>query len=144
MLLVEMTWVLIVLCSYVSWTDVRYRRIPNRALFVGFLLIAGMGCVMWTKELWMSHLGLGAGVAFAFGLAAWYCPERIGMGDVKLLGLLGFAMGFRPFVLIVTLACLLILLTSLFLLVAKRIGWQSSLPFAPFVTMGLLLYQVST
>lgn len=138
-----MTWILIVVCIYVSWTDVRYRRIPNRALLAGFLLVAGTGCVIWTKELWMDHLGNGVGVVFAFGLIAWLWPDRLGMGDVKLLGLLGFAIGLRPFVMILTSACLLILLVSLILLFAKRIDWQSSLPFAPFVTTGLLLYHVT-
>ncbi|MED4585506.1 A24 family peptidase [Brevibacillus choshinensis] len=138
-----MTWILIVVFIYVSWTDVRYRRIPNRALLTGLLLVAGIGCVIWPKELWMAHFGVGVGVVATFGLVAWFWPERIGMGDVKLLGLLGFAIGLRPFVLILTSACLLILLVFLFLLLAKRIGWQSSLPFAPFVTVGLLLYHAS-
>lgn len=140
----EIAWILFLLCILVSWTDVRTRRIPNRSIMAGLLLIGGIGSMSWTEEVWMAHFGCGVGIVVTFGAAAFLWPAQLGMGDVKLLGVLGFALGLRPFVWILTVACLLLLLVSLAMLAIKRMEWKSSLPFAPFVTLGLLFYQVST
>ncbi|QRG69396.1 prepilin peptidase [Brevibacillus choshinensis] len=136
-------WILILLCVIVSWSDVGKRRIPNRALLAGLLVIAGSAIESWTMEEWMAHLSFGVAIILAFGCVAWLWPDHLGMGDAKLLGVLGFTLGLRPFVWVLTAACFLILLFSLWLLTLKRMNGKSSLPFAPFATLGLICYQIS-
>jgi len=131
---------LAVLCVCVSWTDVRSRRIPNPFLLAGLLLAGVMGLLEWPSSAWLAHIGTGAAIVVALGLTAWFWPGRLGMGDVKLLGLLGFGLGLRPFVWIMTAACLGMLIVALPLLVCKRLGRHSTLPFAPFAAFGLLVY----
>lgn len=135
-----MEWMLIVLCVCVSWTDLRYRRIPNRAILTGLAASMLIGLILWPEGQWPGRIGGGGAMLLAFGTVSWLLPNALGMGDAKLLGLLGFALGLRASIIIVTLASLLALLVSLCLLVKNRMDGRSELPFAPFVTVGLLLY----
>lgn len=116
-----------------------HRRIPNRALLAGCFLIIFMRLGFEEAWPWLAHFASGAFVLFAFGLVAWIWPAAVGMGDVKLLALLAFALGVRPFVLILTIASLSALLLSLFLMLSKRAGVRYSLPFAPHLTYGLFV-----
>lgn len=138
---VHIHWLLLVgICFYLSWTDMRQRRIPNIVLLVSGIFTGLFGAILWGWEQWMEHLFLTGGILLAFGLIAWHRPALIGMGDVKLLGLLGFALGMRGFVLTMTWACAMAFLVCLILLLLKRIDSRTPIPFAPFLTVGLLVY----
>lgn len=138
---VQILWLLLVLiCFYLTWTDMRQRRIPNIVLLVSGIFTGFFGAFLWGWEQWIEHLFLAGGILLAFGLIAWHRPALMGMGDVKLLGLLGFALGMRGFVLTMTWACAMAFLVYLFLLLIKRIDSRTPIPFAPFLTVGLLVY----
>lgn len=132
--------VLLGCCLYVSWTDLRARRIPNRALLVSFFLIAVLQ--LSAGGVWHLLLSLVAGLfpLIIFGLAALIWPRAIGMGDVKLLALLGFALGLRPFAAVLMLGSLFALLCALWMMLRRRAGSGGTLPFAPFLTLGLVLF----
>lgn len=76
------------------------------------------------------------GVAAAARLAA---PSGLGFGDVKLLGLLGILLGWRGWdvlVLGVFLGLLVGAVVSLVLLVSRRAGWRTAIPFGPPLLVG--------
>ncbi|MFS0554397.1 prepilin peptidase [Brevibacillus sp. 179-C9.3 HS] len=129
--------VLLGLCLYLSWVDYRHRRIPNRALSAGFLLISLMQLAFSSPLEWL-NAGLFAILClFVFGLISWHWPLAFGMGDVKLLALICYGLGVRDFVLVLTTASLSALFVSVVLLLIRKVSLTSSLPFAPFMTIGL-------
>jgi leader peptidase (prepilin peptidase)/N-methyltransferase len=84
-----------------------------------------------------------AAVAFAVPYAvAAISPEAMGLGDVKLLGLLGLVLGWFGWGVLLA-GVFLGLLTgagaSLVLLAARRAGWRTALPFGPPLLFGAVL-----
>jgi leader peptidase (prepilin peptidase) / N-methyltransferase len=84
-----------------------------------------------------------AGVAFAvpFAIAA-VVPEALGLGDVKLLGLLGLVLGWFGWGVLlagVFLGLLTGAVVSLALLAGRRAGWRTALPFGPPLLLGAVL-----
>jgi leader peptidase (prepilin peptidase) / N-methyltransferase len=84
-----------------------------------------------------------AAVAFAVSFAvAAIAPEAMGLGDVKLLGLLGLVLGWFGWGVLLA-GVFLGLLTgaavSTVLLAARRAGWRTALPFGPPLLVGAVL-----
>jgi leader peptidase (prepilin peptidase)/N-methyltransferase len=84
-----------------------------------------------------------AAVAFAVPYAvAAISPEAMGLGDVKLLGLLGLVLGWFGWGVLLA-GVFLGLLTgaavSVVLLAARRAGWRTALPFGPPLLAGAVL-----
>lgn len=126
--------------------DLREHRLPNRIVYpwagmaLGVLLLAGF------------LLGEAAGVlralAAAFGWALVFLgirlihPPSIGMGDVKLVFVLGLYAGFlgwETFGAAVVLSFLLGGLVSVGLLVSRRATRSTRIPFGPFLLLGTSL-----
>jgi leader peptidase (prepilin peptidase)/N-methyltransferase len=81
-----------------AWVDIRQHRLPNRivlpALGVAVLLFLGSSFADGAVAKWMGA-PVGAAVLFAFYLVlALISPRGMGMGDVKLAGLVGLCAGY--------------------------------------------------
>jgi leader peptidase (prepilin peptidase) / N-methyltransferase len=82
-----------------------------------------------------------AAFAVAYAAAA-VSPEGLGFGDVKLLGLLGLVLGWFGWGVLlagVFLGLLTGAVVSLVLLVTRRAGWRTALPFGPPLMVGAVL-----
>ena len=83
---------------------------------------------------------LAAGAAGGTALAAaWAAPAALGLGDVKLLGLLGLLLGWRGWDVLVTgvfLGLVAGACAAVVLLLARRAGWRSAIPFGPPLLIG--------
>jgi leader peptidase (prepilin peptidase)/N-methyltransferase len=69
-------------------------------------------------------------------------PEGLGLGDVKLLGLLGLVLGWAGWGVLlagVFLGLVAGAVVSMFLLVTRRAGWRTALPFGPPLLAGAVL-----
>jgi leader peptidase (prepilin peptidase)/N-methyltransferase len=116
--------------------DIDRRIIPNRITGPGSLVAIALGLVLDPagepgRLLW-------AAIAGGFLLAAaLVSPRGMGMGDVKLLGMMGLFLG-RP----VALALLLALLGSIVagIVLSRRLGVakarKTGLPFGPYLAVG--------
>jgi leader peptidase (prepilin peptidase) / N-methyltransferase len=123
--------------------DLQHRLLPNRivapAIGVGaaLLLIAAAPGQDWSALL---RAGLGAVVLFAvFLVLALISPRGLGMGDVKLAGLLGLYLGWVGWGAVVVGAAagfVVQALLALALLAGRRIGLRSELPFGPAMLVG--------
>jgi leader peptidase (prepilin peptidase)/N-methyltransferase len=123
--------------------DVRHRLLPNRVLLPAFgagaLLLTGAAALTgdWSALL---RAGAAAVVLFAVYLAlALISPRSLGMGDVKLAGLLGLYLGWLGWgVLVVGAAAGFAVqaLLALVLLAGRRIGLHGELPFGPAMLLG--------
>ena len=79
------------------------------------------------------------GVAYALAAIS---PAALGLGDVKLLGLLGLLLGWFGWGVLLAgifLGLLTGALVSLALLVTRRAGWRTALPFGPPLLLGAVL-----
>jgi leader peptidase (prepilin peptidase)/N-methyltransferase len=119
--------------------DLRRRIIPNRLTGPGALLAVALGLALDPggeprRLLWAA---LAAGFLLVFALIS---PAGMGMGDVKLLGVMGLALG-PPVFAALMIALLANVLTAAWL--AARHGVRAArrtlLPFGPYLAAGAIL-----
>ena len=126
--------------------DLRHRLLPNRvvgpAALAGALLLTAAAAVdgRWDD---LGRAALGAVVLFAvFLLLALISPSALGMGDVKLAGLLGLHLGWLSWnaaLLGAAAGFVVQAVLSLVLLAARRIDLRGELPFGPAMLAGAVL-----
>jgi leader peptidase (prepilin peptidase)/N-methyltransferase len=126
--------------------DVDVMRLPNTIVLpsylVGAVLLVPVGAVGadWAA-CGRGALAMAALLAFYLGLAVLY-PGGMGLGDVKLAGLLGLYLGWLGWgqVLVGTFAAFLLGgSVGVALLVTRRAGRRTAIPFGPAMLAGALL-----
>ena len=123
--------------------DYSYHVILNMLTYPGLVIALVTNLLVLRQP--VTHVLLG--VAFGFGvfyLTARVKPGGLGGGDVKLAALIGAALGFPNilFALIVTASASAIAI--LFLLVARRSTPQKTIPYAPFLSLGVMVVLMLT
>ncbi|KQS59831.1 hypothetical protein ASG36_01955 [Geodermatophilus sp. Leaf369] len=123
--------------------DVRHHLLPN--LVIGPTFLAGAAFLLLSAVIDGSGADLGRAAAGAGVLAAGFLllallsPSGLGMGDVKLAGLLGLYLGWVGWgaVLAGALAAFVVqALLAVTLLGARRVGRKGELPFGPALIVG--------
>ena len=116
-------------------SDFHYFLLPDSLMILFFSVT--MIIRLWFHPLSLFYY-LTSGLAFFLFFYIFFCfmNDKIGGGDVKLFGVLGLFFGFESTLLILFIACLTSLLTSLTLFYFKKISKQTPLPFAPFIFLG--------
>lgn len=102
----------LVLCAFVSVSDYKYRRIPNKHLLVATIYIVGIYVAMLfflppvqvLKGFMMALLGLVVGGLFLYPA---YAIKQVGAGDVKLMMVLGLFMGPRGTILTILIGAMI-------------------------------------
>ena len=135
-------WLSVVL----SVIDFREMRLPNKyvysaypVVFVG-LLVPALTSNRWDALTAALLCGL-VGLALFMVLHVVY-PAGLGMGDVKLAGVIGMIAGWVSWgtaLLALMLAFFLSALVSIVLLATRRANLKSALPFGPFMLGGTIL-----
>lgn len=126
--------------------DLDTRRLPNAIVLPSYvvagllLLLPAIADGRWNDYLaaWLGALAL---FAFYFLLAFVY-PAGMGFGDVKLAGVLGLYLGWLgwgPLIVGAFLGFLLGALVGGGLMVVKRAGRKTAIPFGPFMIAGALI-----
>ena len=141
-LLPSQLW-LLGLAVVLTITDLQHKRLPNAILLPGGVVLAALlilGALAEDRPGRLLGSVVAAAVLFAlFLLAAVVSPAGMGMGDVKLAGVLGLALGLAGLsatLLAVLLAFSLHAVISVVLLVARRAGRRTALPFGPPLLVG--------
>lgn len=124
-------------------TDLQHKRLPNAILLPGAVVLAALLILGTLAEHRPANL-LGSVITAAalfslFLLAAVVSPAGMGMGDVKLAGVLGLALGLAGLsatLLAVLIAFALHAVVSVVLLAARRAGRRTALPFGPPLLVG--------
>jgi leader peptidase (prepilin peptidase)/N-methyltransferase len=126
--------------------DLLTHRLPDRVTYPAYVVCAAAllvdAAVLGSWEALLRAL-LAGGAAFAVAAAGRaLMPEGLGFGDVKLLGLLGLVLGWFGWGVLLA-GVFLGLLTgaavSLVLLVTRRAGWRTAIPFGPPLLVGAVL-----
>jgi leader peptidase (prepilin peptidase)/N-methyltransferase len=128
--------VLVLLLVPMALIDLDHRIIPNRLTGPGALLAVALGTALDPAgEVGRLLAGLGAGGFFL--LAAIASPGGMGMGDVKLAGVLGLFLG--PPVAVALLVALVAGVAVGAAIIAARgaaAGRKTAVPFGPFLALG--------
>ncbi len=126
--------------------DLRHRILPNAITLPG--IAAGFVASWVLPPGWVSSLiGLVAGGAVLLLIAEAYFrvrgQEGLGMGDVKMLAMIGAFLGWPLMVLTLVLASCAGSLVGVTLIAAGRGSMQAALPFGTFLALGALVAAVA-
>ena len=119
----------------VAVIDLEHRRVLNRMLLAAMPVVALMILASGTPSLRSSI----AGAAIGFGvflLAALLRPGGMGMGDVKLAGLIGLATGIAGVAIALAVGIVAGGLGGLVLMVAHRLDRRATMAYAPYLALG--------
>lgn len=135
-------WVLVPL----SAIDFESKILPNRivvpAIGAEAALLAAAAAAGPGLRAWVGAAAGGVISFLAFFAIALVSPRGMGMGDVKMSGLLGLGLGYlgwRRAVLGFFLASLVGAVVGIGLMVAGRAGRKTQLPFGPWLALGAVL-----
>ncbi|MBI4196343.1 MAG: prepilin peptidase [Deltaproteobacteria bacterium] len=131
----------------ITFIDLSHKVIPNVISLPGIpagLLVSLLIYGFQVEILWRSLIGMAAGGGLLF-LIAWLYEklrrrEGIGMGDVKLITMLGAFLGWKGVFFVLMISSLLGSLTGLVMMVVSRKNLQYEIPYGPFLAAAALLY----
>lgn len=123
--------------------DWKRRMVPDSILvcfLAGQILMGAL--VLWPRELLNQILsgGLFMGV---LACIAWFSKGRIGMGDVKLLGVTSMVCGWNYAAQILCWAFVPAFLYSIGLLLFRRVSMKTEISFVPFLMCGIILHMAA-
>jgi leader peptidase (prepilin peptidase)/N-methyltransferase len=132
----------------IAFIDLERKIIPDvlslTGIAVGTLATIILSGLPFTAALLKSLWGILAGGGALFFISWFYerlrRQEGIGGGDVKLAAMLGAFFGWKAVFVILLLASLLGSVAGVILMIARRQGAQTAIPFGPFLAAGALLH----
>ncbi len=130
--------ILCYLLIIVSFIDLKYKRIPNLITYPG-IIIALIGAVFFGKNgFYNAFFGLLVGGGILFPIAYFY-PQGMGFGDVKLLALIGAFLGVKLVLYSLFIGSILGTVIGLILIAMKFITRKTTIPFGPFLASGAVI-----
>jgi leader peptidase (prepilin peptidase)/N-methyltransferase len=144
LLIVRLALAWAMICLFVI--DLQHKILPNvitiPGIVVGVLanLVAGPG---WVASL----IGAAVGAGSLFAIAEIYYrvrhEEGLGMGDVKMLGMIGAFLGWKLVLLTLVLSSFLGSIVGVGVLIARKESLKYALPFGTFLAVGALVAAVA-
>lgn len=126
--------------------DLRHRILPNVITLPGIAI--GFVTSLFLPPGWTASLvGIVLGGGIPFAIAELYYRlrgvEGLGMGDVKMLAMIGAFLGWAPMLLSLIIASITGSLVGIALIVSRRGGMQAALPFGTFLALGAMVAAVA-
>jgi leader peptidase (prepilin peptidase)/N-methyltransferase len=123
-------------------TDLQHKILPNALTLPGIAI--GFVCSLFLPPGWRDSLiGITVGGGVLFAIAETYYrvrgEEGLGMGDVKLLGMIGAFLGWKLVLLTLVLASFAGSVIGVTILAAGRGNMKHALPFGTFLAIGALV-----
>ncbi|MCB1037383.1 MAG: prepilin peptidase [Acidobacteria bacterium] len=124
-----------------AFIDLEHLILPDRLTLAG----AALGFVLFRWLPWrgslVDHLvGAALGPALLLGLyGLWFLIRRaegLGLGDVKMMILVGAFLGWRGSLMTLFLGTLTAMAVALWLMATGRMGLKNKIPFGPFLSLG--------
>jgi len=145
-------WVVIAGLIVATFIDLEHYIIPNEITLGGIVLGVVLSAVhprllgahAIGDGLFRSVLGMIVGgltlFLVAFAGEKIFRKEAMGMGDVKLIAAIGTFLGWQATLFTVFVSSLVGGITGLFLVLAAKKGWQSRIPYGPYIALGAILW----
>jgi leader peptidase (prepilin peptidase) / N-methyltransferase len=136
----------------VAFIDFDLKLIPNGFVVVG--LLGGLALFVYNlfysvslfgDSTWYNPLiGMVGGTGFLIlvsvvGSIFFNSADAMGMGDVKLLAVVGLFVGWRLTLVTIFIAIILAATTCLILMILKKINGKSTVAFGPFIALGVFI-----
>lgn len=119
-------------------TDLEQRRLPH--LLLDPLILIAVAFVPFNQPVpWLDALIGGAAAVAFLGVLGLLVRGGVARGDLLLIGPLGLLLGWPAIFIAMFVAGLLSAVFSLGLLVSRRAGLQSYIPFGPFLVAGTVI-----
>jgi leader peptidase (prepilin peptidase)/N-methyltransferase len=125
--------------------DIDLKRLPNRIVLPSYAIVAVLLTVaaLGEHDWWpLARAGIGAAATFAFYFALVLAyPAGMGLGDVKLAGVLGALMGYLSWSapIVATFGAFLLgAIVGVALIATSRGGRKTAIPFGPFMIAAAL------
>jgi len=130
--------VVLALLVLMSATDFEQRRLPHLLLDPLIAICAVFAFVNPALSLLDAAIGAAAAVALlgALGLVV---RSGVALGDLYLVAPLGLLLGWPAIFVAIFIAALLLSASSLVMLVSRRVGLKSYVPFGPFLVAGTVI-----
>jgi len=139
----------------VAFIDFDLKIIPNGLVLAGllssialfvynlFYTVSIYGDSTWYNPL----IGMAGGAGFLLlvavaGSLVFKSDDAMGMGDIKLLAVVGLFLGWRLTIVAIFLAVILAASTSLVLMLIKKLNSKSTVAFGPFIALGTFIAMV--
>jgi len=122
----------------VSFIDIKYQIIPNEITFLfiplGLILSLIFNHITFVNSL----LGLiiPAGLLL---LIAFIYKKGMGIGDVKLIGMIGVFIGWKYALISIFIGALFGSIYGIFMMVTNRMTRKTRIPFGPFISLGAVI-----
>ncbi|MBN2032750.1 MAG: prepilin peptidase [Deltaproteobacteria bacterium] len=129
----------------IAFIDLHHKMIPDVLSLPGIVMGFVFSLLPFSSLSWIDSLigtigGGGFLLLVGIGFEKITGREGMGMGDVKMLAMIGAWMGWKPLLFIILLSSLAGSLIGGTMLVLSRQGGRTRIPFGPFLTLGTLLY----
>jgi leader peptidase (prepilin peptidase)/N-methyltransferase len=119
-------------------TDLEQRRLPH--LLLDPLIVAAALFVPFNPAVAWPEALIGAAVAVGFmGLLGLLVRGGVALGDLYLVGPIGLVVGWPAIFVAIFVAGLLSAAVSALLLVSRRAGLKTYIPFGPFLVAGMVV-----
>jgi len=152
--LIPLYWIVVAGLLVATFIDLEHYIIPNEITYGGIVL--GLALSPINPVLRAEHSVFGAMLQSVFGMViggglllgiAWiggkvFKKEAMGMGDVKLLAAIGAFMGWQATLFTLFISSVVGAVVGLTLVLAQRKGWQSRLPYGPYIALGALIWML--
>ena len=130
--------VILALLALLSATDLEQRRLPH--LLLDPLIVVCVIFAFVNPALSLLEAAIGAGAAVAvLGALGLIVRSGVALGDLYLVAPLGLLLGWPAIFIAIFIAALLVSASSLVLLVTRRVGLKSYVPFGPFLVAGTVI-----
>ncbi|HSM38007.1 MAG TPA: A24 family peptidase [Candidatus Limnocylindrales bacterium] len=128
----------LVLLVLLSATDLDQRRLPH--LLLDPLIVGAVLFVPFNPAVEPLPAVLGAVIAVAFmGLMGLLVRGGVALGDLYLVAPMGLLLGWEGVFVAIFIGALLSAVVSIGLLVSRRVGLKSYIPFGPFLVAGTVI-----
>ncbi|MBG9568425.1 hypothetical protein ABE38_24815 [Brevibacillus agri] len=118
----------LVFTAWVAWEDIRTRKIPNKAIVPFFLVFMAFQVITDRANMLDYIIGSVAGCVFLL-LAHAFNPKGMGMGDVKLMAVIGLLVGWTGVALTLFLSCIVGAFVAITLILTRRMTIKDTIPF---------------
>lgn len=127
----------------ISFIDLDFKIIPDSISLPG--IIVGLACGFWFPPAFVHRLigaGIGAGLFLLVAGGYWLITRRegMGMGDVKLLAMIGAFLGWPSLpVVLVSSSIIGSLIGIVWIIIGKKTR-KFQIPYGPFLSLGAIIY----
>ncbi len=135
---IRFRWLVLAVLVVLTATDLEQRRLPH--LLLDTLIVVAALFVPFNPAVGWPDALIGGAVAVAFmGVLGLVVRGGVALGDLYLVGPIGLVLGWPAIFVAVFVAGLLSAVVSVLLLVSRRAGLRTYIPFGPFLVAGMVV-----